>query len=60
MAFDKKQYDTNYVKANVRQFIFKLNRQYDQEMIQHLEGQKNINEYLKTLILQDMDKQSKK
>lgn len=57
MPFDKKQYDIQYSKANVRQFLFKLNKQYDQEMIDFLDSQSSKNDYIKQLIKADMEKQ---
>ena len=57
MPFDKKQYDIQYSKANVRQFLFKLNKQYDQEMIDFLDSQASKNDYIKQLIKADKEKQ---
>lgn len=39
-----------------RFFGLKLSRNTDKEMIEHLEGQANIQEYLKKLIREDMAK----
>ena len=51
------EYGNKYVKENIRQFMFKLNKQYDQEMIDFLDSQASKNDYIKQLIKADMEKQ---
>ena len=57
MAFDKKQYDEQYQKENVkRKFIaFNLKDPEDQELLSYLQGIENINRYVKGLIRKDME-----
>ena len=59
MAKSRSVYVSGYIKENIRQFPFKLNKQYDQEMIEFLEKQENRNEYIRRLIEEDMKKQNK-
>jgi len=59
MGFDRKQYNIDYIKANQRQFMLKVNRIHEADMIEWLEGKKNVQAYLKQLIREDMEKQSK-
>ena len=58
MAFDKSSYDNEYIKANQRQFLLKVNRIHEEDMVKWLESQKSIQTYLKALIRADMEKQS--
>ena len=58
MAFDKSSYDNEYIKANQRQFLLKVNRIHEADMVKWLESQKSIQTYLKALIRADMEKQS--
>ena len=50
-------YNTSYVKANIRQFMLKVNRKLDPEMVDFLESKDNVQAYLKELIKADMEKQ---
>lgn len=50
-------YNINYVKANIRQFMLKVNRKLDPEMVDFLESKDNVQAYLKELIKADMEKQ---
>lgn len=43
-----------YHKENIKQINFALNRQYDQDIIEHLESIPNRNAYLKNLVREDM------
>lgn len=54
----RKQRTIAYIKKNIRQFTFKLNKLFpeDQEMIAWLEAQPNKNDYIRTLIEADMEK----
>ena len=51
------KYMTEYIKANIRSFTFKVNRNNYSKVIQYLEDQLNINEYLLRLVKADMEKQ---
>lgn len=51
---DKKDYDIQYAKDNIRQIKFTLNRNTDQDIIEHLDQQKNKQGYLKELIRKDI------
>ena len=46
-------------QKNARFFGLKLSRNTDKEIIEHLEQQANIQEYLKRLIREDMKKERK-
>ena len=59
MGFDRKQYNIDYIKANQRQFMLKVNRIHEADMVEWLEGKENVQAYLKQLIREDMEKQSK-
>lgn len=50
-----KQYNLKYVKENVRQYMFKLNKKLDAELVTYLDGMENRNQYIKDLILKDME-----
>lgn len=43
-------------KANLRQFVLKLNRKNDGDMIDFLEKKDNVRQYLIGLIREDMEK----
>lgn len=58
MSFDKSSYDNEYIKANQRQFLLKVNRIHEADMVKWLESQKSIQTYIKALIRADMEKQS--
>ena len=53
--FDKAKYTAEYIKKHIRQFMFKLSRIYDEDMIKWLESKDNVNEYLKSLVQKDME-----
>ncbi len=53
--FDKTSYTIDYIKTKQRQFMFKLSKLYDTEMIEWLESKENINAYIKELIKKDME-----
>lgn len=58
MKSDKqKAYDAKYLKENTRQFMLKVSRIHDPDMVDWLESKGNINQYLKQLIKEDMQKQ---
>jgi len=54
-AKDRTQYMIDYIKQNQRQFMLKVNRIHDPEMIEWLESKENIQAYLKQLIRADME-----
>lgn len=58
MAYDKNAYDKGYIKENQRQFMLKVNRIHDADMVTWLESQSSIQTYLKNLIREDMEKHS--
>ena len=57
MSFDRTQYNIDYIKANQRQFMLKVNRNIDPDMIAWLESKDNVQAYMKELIRADMEKQ---
>ena len=44
-----------YISKWIRRWVLQVNRRYDLDMIAHLEGTKNVNEYLKGLVRADME-----
>lgn len=54
-AKDRTQYMIDYIKQNQRQFMLKVNRIHDPEMIEWLESKGNVSGYLKELIRKDME-----
>lgn len=54
-----KQYNREYVKEFQRQFVLKVNRNTDPDMIAWLESQDSIQTYLKELIRRDMETSTK-
>lgn len=55
----RRQYNLDYVKQFQRQFMLKVNRNTDPEMIAWLESQENVQAYLKQLIREDMEKKAR-
>lgn len=53
-SMSKTKYDLQYQKDNVKQVKFTLNRNTDQDIIEHLENQTNVNGYLKNLVRKDI------
>ena len=53
---DKAKYDMQYQKDNIKQVKFILNRNTDQDIIDHLDRVENKNGYLKELIRADIKK----
>ena len=51
----RKQYEIDYIKQNQRQFMLKVNRKVDPDMVAWLESQENVQAYLKDLIRADME-----
>lgn len=56
----RKQYEIDYIKQNQRQFMLKVNRKLDPDMVEWLEGQPSVQTYLKELIRKDMESKSGK
>ncbi len=54
MSFDKNAYDNEYIKKNQRQFMLKVNRIHEPEIIEWLESKDSVQTYLKELIRKDM------
>ena len=52
----KIEYNIEYVKQNQRQFMLKVNRKIDPDMVDWLESKENVQAYLKELIRADMTK----
>ena len=44
-----------YIKQKYRQIVLKLDRQKDAEIIQHLDDQKNMTQYVRDLISEDLN-----
>lgn len=51
----RKQYEIDYIKQNQRQFMLKVNRKTDPDMVAWLESKENVQAYLKDLIRADME-----
>lgn len=47
---------TRWQKANTKNYMFRFNFRNEQEIINHLEKQENKKQYIKALILADMEK----
>ena len=47
------EYITKYIKQNVRRFEIKLSKKNDADLIEWLESQGNVNQYIKNLIIKD-------
>lgn len=54
---NQKIYDAKYKKENQRQVMIKINRKTEPEMLDWIEQQGNLQGYIKSLILADMNKQ---
>lgn len=46
-------------EETIRHIGLRLVRPYDDELIEHLEKQRNVNHYLRELILRDVEKSKK-
>lgn len=55
----RRQYNLDYVKQFQRQFMLKVNRNTDPEMVAWMESQENVQAYLKQLIREDMEKKAR-
>lgn len=55
----KAVYDAQYLKQYQRQFVIKVNRKNDPEMVEWLESQESVQTYIKNLIRQDMERRTR-
>lgn len=55
----RKAYNIEYIKNYQRQFMLKVNRKTEPEMVEWLESQESVQTYLKQLILEDMNRKKK-
>ena len=51
----RKQYEIQYTRENQRQFMLKVNRKLEPDMVTWLESKDNVQAYLKELIRKDME-----
>lgn len=49
-----------YIKDNIRRFVLNVNKNTEADLMEHLEGQKNVQKYIRDLIRADMEKQGRK
>ena len=49
------QYEIKYIRENQRQFMLKVNKKLDPDMVAWLESKENVQAYLKDLIRKDME-----
>lgn len=49
-----------YEKANIRQFLLKFHKVHDVEIIEKLDSLDSKNNYIRQLILQDLEREKKK
>lgn len=54
------EYMKNYEKENLRQIRLKINRKTEPDLLAWIEKQRNIQGYIKGLIMEDMKKQGVK
>jgi len=55
-----KEYQTAFMKETYRTFVFRVTRNKEDAIIEHLESQENLTEYIKRLVLLDMEKSQKR
>lgn len=53
-TFDKSSYDQQYIKNNIIRKVITFNKLHDQELIEYIKDIKNLNKYIKNLIIKDM------
>ena len=51
----KRSYDINYVKANQRQYMVKINKKTEPDLYEWMESIGQIQPYIKELIRKDME-----
>lgn len=56
----KEGYLAQYEKENLRQIRLKINRKTEPELLEWIEKQENIQGYIKSLILEDMEREKEK
>lgn len=56
----RKAYNIEYIKNFQRQFMLKVNRKTEPEMVEWLESQESVQTYLKQLIQEDMKRKKGK
>lgn len=60
-AFDRyRKYQIEFSKKNYRTFALRFSREKDSAIIQRMEEQENLVEYLRNLITKDIEKDAKK
>lgn len=60
-SYDNKlEYNNTYNRNNYRSFSMRLNNEKEKDIIQWLESQDSLKDYLLTLIEKDMEKSKKK
>lgn len=57
--FDKKKYDLEYKNANLKQFTFTLNKEYDADIIEFLDILPNKTHFVKELIRKEIKKRKR-
>lgn len=60
MSGNRNQYNIDYVRTYQRQFMLKVNRKTDPDMVAWLESKESVQAYLKDLIRTDMDRSQSK
>lgn len=59
MPFDMTQYNIEYIREHYRQYMVKVNKGTETDIIEWLATKKNVQQYIKDLIRADMDKQAR-
>ena len=55
----RKAYNIEYIRNYQRQFMLKVNRKTEPDMVEWLESQESVQTYLKQLIQEDMNRKKK-
>lgn len=55
-----KQYDMEYIKQYQRQFMLKVNRKTESDLLEWLESRDSFQTYVKNLIRKDMEANTKR
>lgn len=58
-TFDKSSYDQQYIKNNIIRKVITFNKLHDKELIEYIKDKKNLNKYIKNLIIKDMKENQK-
>ena len=56
MAFNKQQYDIEYVRENQKQVMVKINRKTEPDLYAWISSIEHPQTYIKSLIMADMEK----